>query len=798
MAGGDGERLGRSARQQVAVAELGQRALSGPEVDELFAEVVTAAARELDLEFAALLELTRDGRLLRRTVHGLPPQTVGDVLGPGEDGLPGYALRADTTVVVEDYGKESRFAHSRMQQALDIASAVAAPIGSRGRHFGVLVVSCRVPRTYSPDDVSFVQSVANVAGAAVERARADDVVRDSERRFRELADTAPALMWMTDPDGHVIFVNEGWLRFTGRTLEDELGDTFASSAHPEDRDALAASWARAMAGRDEFRAEYRLHRRDGAYRWVLEVGVPRYVAGEFLGYVGTATDIHERKAMEESLRASEQAFRELADAAPVMIWTTDPDGLVTFVNRGWLEFTGRTLEDELGDTWELGVHPDDAAWLVESWERNFKERGLWEHEYRLRRADGEYRWVFERGAPRFEGDRFAGYAGSATDIHERRTMEERLREVYEREHRIAETLQRSLLPERLPTIEGLTMSARYLPAGHGEAIGGDWYDAVELRDGRVAVVVGDVVGHGLRAAAAMGQLRTAFRAYALVESSPSEVMARLNRLTIGAGDDTIATVLILMLDRETGELTYSSAGHPPALLMDRDGTRFLEGGRSTPVGAADGAIFREETAVLEAGATLVLYTDGLVERRDVSLDERLEELADVAGSGRGGLDELCDDVLAALLGSGDPADDVALIAVSAQPAALQNISVSLPAEPGALLGLRRRLARFLHSAGATENESYEITLAISEACGNAIEHAYGPVDASFQVEVTLEGDELVAAVRDWGSWRKSRGASHRGRGLKIIEGTMDSSEVAHDGQGTVVRMRRRLSAGVPA
>ena len=111
-------------------------------------------------------------------------------------------------------------------------------------------------------------------------------------------------------------------------------------------------------------------------------------------------------------------------------------------------------------------------------------------------------------------------------------MEARLREVYEREHTIAETLQRSLLPERLPQIEGLEIAARYLPAGHGAAIGGDWYDALERPDGSVALVVGDVVGHGLRAAATMGQLRNAFRAYGLAESSPAEVMARVNRLVM--------------------------------------------------------------------------------------------------------------------------------------------------------------------------------------------------------------------------------------------------------------------------
>ena len=123
----------------------------------------------------------------------------------------------------------------------------------------------------------------------------------------------------------------------------------------------------------------------------------------------------------------------------------------------------------------------------------------------------------ERGVPRFKGGRFVGYVGTAIDIHERKLMEEQLLEVYQREHTIAETLQRSLLPERLPRIEGMEIAARYLPAGRGAAIGGDWYDALERRDGRVALVVGDVVGHGLRAAAVMGQLRNAFRAYGLAE-----------------------------------------------------------------------------------------------------------------------------------------------------------------------------------------------------------------------------------------------------------------------------------------
>jgi anti-sigma regulatory factor (Ser/Thr protein kinase) len=372
-------------------------------------------------------------------------------------------------------------------------------------------------------------------------------------------------------------------------------------------------------------------------------------------------------------------------------------------------------------------------------------------------------------------------------------MEGRLREVYEREHTIAETLQRSLLPERLPRIEGLEIAARYLPAGRGAAVGGDWYDALERADGRVALVVGDVVGHGLRAAATMGQLRNAFRAYGLAEVSPAEVMARVNRLVMSGEEEAMATVLYLVLDRETGDITFASAGHPPPLVLAADGAHFLEGGRSVPVGAAEPGIFREATAVLPPGASLLLYTDGLVERRDTALEHRLDDLAEAAGRAEGGLERLCDSVLASVLGEDVPSDDVALLAVCPRAVTTEAMRLSLPAEPESLSGLRRRLGRFLHAAGASQSEAYEITLTVCEAAGNAIEHAYGPGDATFEVETTFENGTLVAVVRDRGAWRERRGA-HRGRGLKIIEGLMDDVQVSTEPDGTVIKMRRRLAA----
>ena len=755
------------ASRQAALAELGQQALSGTGLDELLDAAAGAAARELGADHVAVLELTRDGQgLLARAGVGLP------------DGVLGGVLPRDPSQLGRDLGSRS---------------FISAGIGTEGRGFGVIEAHSGAEGRFNEDDSGFLTAIANLLGAAVQRAGFEDLVIDSEAQFRELADTTPALMWMTDAEGDVTFVNQGWLRFTGGRPGAEIGGSFAASAHPDDREELLRRWEEASRRREEFRCEYRLrHAASGGWRWVLELGTPRHSGGEFVGYVGTATDIHERRAMEEALRKSEASFRELADTAPAMMWTTDTDGLITFVNAGWLRFTGTTFQEEMGESWALGVHPDDVEDVLSGWADALARRSEWDREYRLHHHSGDYRWISDRGVPRYVGGRFVGHVGTAIDIHERKTMEGRLLEVYEREHRIAETLQRSLLPERLPPIDGLEMAARYLPGARGAAVGGDWYDVLERPDGRVALVVGDVVGHGLRAAASMGQLRNAFRAYGMVEASPAEVVARINRLVMSGVEQVMATVLYLVLDRETGEVAFSAAGHPPPLVIAPDGPRFLDGGRSVPIGAADPAVFREATALLPRGSALMLYTDGLVERRDTPLAERLDQLAAAAGAAGDDLAGLCERVIDAVLGDAEPGDDVALLAVRPLPVADTEISLTLPAEPGSLAQLRRRLARFLHATGASQIEQYEITLTICEAAGNAIEHAYGPGDATYEVEVTFEEGELTAVVRDTGSWRDKRG-EHRGRGLSIIEDLMDNVAVVREDGGTLVRMRRRLS-----
>jgi GAF domain-containing protein len=212
------------ARQQAAVAELGQRALAGAPLEDLIGTAAETSARELGTDYASVLELTADrGGLVVRTAVGFPPDVLGTVLPAEPDQLPGYALRSNVAVVTPDFASEPRFRPSDVQRSAGVVSAMAAPIGTRGRHFGVIGVHALRPHHFSADDAHFLTAVANVLGAAAERARHEEALRESEAAFRELADTAPVMLWTTDTDGLVTFVNEGWLSWTGTRFEDELG-----------------------------------------------------------------------------------------------------------------------------------------------------------------------------------------------------------------------------------------------------------------------------------------------------------------------------------------------------------------------------------------------------------------------------------------------------------------------------------------------------------------------------------------------------------------------------------------------
>lgn len=362
--------------------------------------------------------------------------------------------------------------------------------------------------------------------------------------------------------------------------------------------------------------------------------------------------------------------------------------------------------------------------------------------------------------------------------------------VTERERGLADALQSSLMP-RLPELPAVALAGRYLPAASAQ-LGGDWYDAFRLPDGRLGLAIGDVVGRGFHAAAIMGQLRSGLRAYALDGMSPSAVLERLSRLLRQLEPDRTATVLYLVLDPHGGAFSVSSAGHPPPLIAYEDGDpTFMDLPGSAPLGATRHPRYEEFEHALEPGGALVLYTDGLVERAGESLDTGLERLKAVVAGGSGELERLGDSLVAALLPEGPTADDAALLLARALPLS-DSVMASFPADVESIPLMRRMLGRWLHEAGATEAEAEDVALAASEACANAIEHAYGPVAGILEVSASIsESGEAMVEVRDYGTWRAPRG-QNRGRGLMLMEGLTDSVEVLQGDDGTTVQLVRRL------
>jgi DNA-binding response OmpR family regulator/anti-sigma regulatory factor (Ser/Thr protein kinase) len=359
--------------------------------------------------------------------------------------------------------------------------------------------------------------------------------------------------------------------------------------------------------------------------------------------------------------------------------------------------------------------------------------------------------------------------------------------LYERVRGIAETLQRSLLPDRLPDIPGVVLSARYLPGNH-EAVGGDWYDVLPLPNGHIGLAIGDVAGRGVWAAAVMGQLRNALRAYALEGNPPALIAERLSRFV---DDRTMATLLYLVIDPESGAVRYLNLGHLPPFVIGPDGVTSLPGG-APPLGVR-GVVYREETATLAPRSTVVVFTDGLVEVRQRSIDEGFSRVTDVLGRfGEAPVDDLVDGVLAAALDGRTAEDDIALVAVRLVPLTSERLDIRLPAVPSSLAQMRQTLRRWLHAAGVGLEEAYDVLTAVNEACANSIEHAYGPMDGAFEVELTLVDGLLTAVVRDIGRWRSSRGG-YRGHGLKLMEALMGEVELVAGRDGTSVRMQKRIA-----
>ena len=363
--------------------------------------------------------------------------------------------------------------------------------------------------------------------------------------------------------------------------------------------------------------------------------------------------------------------------------------------------------------------------------------------------------------------------------------------LYEQERQIARTLQRSLLAADIPGGDKrFALETHYHAAEQDLEVGGDWFDSFKITQDRVAVVIGDVVGRGIDAATTMGQLRSAIRALAGDEVGPARLLEGLDRFVDRVESARMATVAYAEIDLVTGELTYACAGHLPPLLQQPAGApEYLLEARSAALGSRAGDLRRtQQSRRLPAGSRLLLYTDGLIERRSRPLDKGFELLArEFARRRDAPLPGLTAGLADTLVGR-DHADDVCLLCLSL--GTQERIERTIGADRMQIALLRADLRAWLVSHGVEPETRDAVLLACSEAVANAIEHGYrddpfGMID----VAATVTADAVEVKVTDHGTWRGPMTDVSRGRGLQLIRESMDQVLFDRSG-GTTVTMRR--------
>ena len=366
---------------------------------------------------------------------------------------------------------------------------------------------------------------------------------------------------------------------------------------------------------------------------------------------------------------------------------------------------------------------------------------------------------------------------------------------FETEQTIAETLQRSVLPVSLPRVEGVQLAARYLPGTAELDVGGDWFDALTLPDGRLGLVVGDVVGKGVAAAATMAQLRNAMRAFSLDRMKPSSTIARLNRLAEAVVDTAFATIVYVVIDPHARVARVTSAGHPPPLVLYPDGTaELIEGGRGLPLGAGPDTKYRHAVVELPVGTVLLLYTDGLIERRGRAIDVGLDELRRAAAEGPSEPEELLEHILGRMVGEAERGDDIALLAVRLLAVAPEPLRLRVPSHTGSLDLVRDAVRTWLAGAPLNRGDANDVVLAVWEACANAIEHATDPREEFVEVRAEILDSRVRVTVEDTGHWTPPSEREDRGLGLQLIYASMSAVDVESGEAGTRVTFEKALAS----
>ena len=344
-------------------------------------------------------------------------------------------------------------------------------------------------RGYPVDDglALFWRDVSERKASEAAIYEAKERLRESEDRFRNMADHAAVMMWVTEPDGYCTYLNRGWYEFTGQGPEQALGFGWLDAVHPEDRPRAETDFRDANASRTPFRAEYRLRRADGVYRWAIDAASPRFGdAGEWLGYVGSVIDIDERREGEDRLVQSEARFRAAVDAVQGVLWTNNAVGEMKGPQPAWAALTGQSREEYQDYGWVKAVHPDDASPSVEAWNEAVSERRPFVFEHRVRRQiDGEWRRFSVRAIPLFDPTgNVVEWVGVHTDVTDLREIEAALRDGEARFRAMAEAMPGFVWTANAQGSLDYTSPrwSEYSGDAAGDGLGSGWADFVHEDD----------------------------------------------------------------------------------------------------------------------------------------------------------------------------------------------------------------------------------------------------------------------------------------------------------------------------
>jgi PAS domain S-box-containing protein len=668
-----------------------------------------------------------------------------------------------------------------------------------------------VLQTLAPLDVATRGFIDGTRRYAQERARAQDLA-DRDKFRSALVNSLQEGFFVADQDGAVTEMNDAFAEILGYPPE---GLPYRWP-HPWLIDKKTAAEHQARVRRDgSAQYEIPVRHHDGHLAWVaVSINAVRERQDARDVYVGTVRDV----TAERAFAARESAVLRLATSvavaksvAEVLAITLDEcrtavdvqrvvavmwppgDGEPTVLVAGEPpESSWRTMDPRLRQTFQDARHQLPLTAKAVEWsESPGKTQGL----VAMLSGTADVALWLELRMPRWviAEDRLLvtvliGHLSLAIQ-HVRQ---------FESARETSMTLQRAMLPPMEPPPG---FAVRYEPAVPPLEISGDWYDVLAIDDRRIGIVVGDCVGRGLPAAAIMGQLRSSSRALLLTGAKPAVLLEQLDAAASMIPDAYCTTVFLAILDTESGVLEYSNAGHMPAVLVSSEPgsqTRLLTNARSVPLAVRRNETRPQTSEVLLPGSTLMLFTDGLVERRHESIDDGLARVAEVlTESVHLPIGAVADAILDRLAPEAGYDDDVAMVVYRHRLAPLR---IETSATPEQLAPIRRQLTSWLGAAGVSEAQATDIVLVISEACTNCVEHAYVGHDVGrMRLEMNLrEGsetgvgagtvnEEIHARIIDSGSWKPpTEDPGNGGRGLLLMRAMSESMEVESRSHGTTI------------